>query len=247
MTHDIRRYMNAVQTLTEAAREAYLYHGTAQARLPGIRHDGLLPAEKSRWSKDPFIGNHSIGKIHFVDSFDRAVFYAREASKTRPAILRMPRQAVADLQPDPRERDGAFYSERPVAPEHIERWNGKKWVPLIAIMHEAAPAGDEPYINAHRSGDIIWIDMMGVPDRGKGIGRRYYEQWEANLPPDIKLIRLMAADAGHGPSNGFWEAMGFDYQYAGDDLDYETSHYMWKGVNGHPTPPTVNADEDADE
>lgn len=52
----------------------------------------------------------------------------------------------------------------------------------------------------------------------------------------------MAADTGSGLSNGFWEAMGFNYQYDGESLDYETSQYMWKGVNGHPTPETVWVD-----
>jgi GNAT superfamily N-acetyltransferase len=111
----------------------------------------------------------------------------------------------------------------------------------------ATPKEDNaPYIDAHRSGDVIWIDMMAVPSehRGKGIGRQHYEAWEASLPPDIKLIRLMAADTGEGVSNGFWEAMGFEYQYDGEDLDYETSQSMWKGVNGHETPPTVNVDDD---
>lgn len=106
---------------------------------------------------------------------------------------------------------------------------------------------EKPYIDDHRSGDIMWLDMMAVPVRGQGIGRRYYQQWEAELPKDIKLVRLMAADAGHGLANGFWEKMGFEYQYDGEDLDYETSQYMWKGVNGFPTPETVWVGDDDDE
>lgn len=118
-----------------------------------------------------------------------------------------------------------------------------------AIMLAEAATTSEPYIHAHRSGDTIWIDMMEVPEgqRRKGVGANVYQQWEASLPPDIKLVRLMAADTGSGKSNGFWEAMGFDYQYDGDDLDYETSQYMWKGVNGHPTPPTVIVDGEDDD
>jgi len=129
-TSDLRRWKTLVErweTLGEAVDDAYLYHGTAQARLPNIKRIGLEPAKKSRWSRDPFIGNHSLGKIHFADSFDSAVFYAREASRTRPAILRVPRQAITDLQPDPKEEAGAYYTERPVSPEQIEVWTGKAW------------------------------------------------------------------------------------------------------------------------
>lgn len=115
--------------------------------------------------------------------------------------------------------------------------NIRQWITLVEAM------SDKPYINAHGN-ELVWIDMMWVPpdQRGTGVGRRYYEEWEKALPPSVRLIRLMAADAGDGLSNGFWEAMGFEYQYVGEDLDYETSQYMWKGVNGHPTPPSVDAD-----
>lgn len=119
---------------------------------------------------------------------------------------------------------------------------------FIDIVESAAE--EQPYINAHRSGDIVWIDMMHVPpgQRGKGIGRAFYERWEASLPKDVTLVKLMAADTGEGVSNGFWDAMGFDYQYAGEALGYEASQTMWKGVNGFPTPPTVDVDaEDAEE
>ena len=105
----------------------------------------------------------------------------------------------------------------------------------------------KPYIDAHRSGTIIWIDMMAVPERGQGVGRRYYERWEARLPKDITLIRLEAADAGYGMANGFWEAMGFDYVYTGDGMEgaeQEVKYAMWKGVNGHPTPDPIPLDDD---
>ncbi len=46
----------------------YLYHGTAKARIPYIKRDGLVPSTKSRWSKDPFIGDWSIGKVFFTSS-----------------------------------------------------------------------------------------------------------------------------------------------------------------------------------
>ena len=103
----------------------------------------------------------------------------------------------------------------------------------------------EPYIDAHVSGDVIWIDMIFVPfdQRNKGVGRALYEKWEKELPADITLVRLMAADTGSGQSSDFWDAMGFEFQYDGEDLDYESSQYMWLGVNGHPTPATVLVDD----
>lgn len=85
--------------------------------------------------------------------------------------------------------------------------------------------------------------MMRVPPdkRRQGIGRQYYAKWEAELPKSVKLVRLMAADTGSGKSNGFWEAMGFDYVYDGDAeaMDYETAQAMWKGVNGKPMPKAI--------
>lgn len=39
------------------------------------------------------------------------------------------------------------------------------------------------------------------------------------------------------PSNGFWEALGFEYRWISDDpedLSYETRNEMVKGVNGTP-------------
>lgn len=110
-------------------------------------------------------------------------------------------------------------------------------------------SSNKPYIRAHKSGeDVVWIDMMFVPpdQRGKGLGKQYYEEWESDLPYTVKLVRIMAADTGSGLSNGFWEKMGFEYQYYGTDLPYEVSQYMWKGVNGHPTPPSINVDENSD-
>jgi len=128
----------------------------------------------------------------------------------------------------------------------------RRWITLIE-----APA-ETPSIDAHQSGDTVVIDMMHVPDamRGTGVGRSTYETWEAALPKSVHLVRAWAADTGSGKSNGFWEAMGFDYQYVPtadsevDDQDFWW--WMWKGVNGHPTPPSIpvdtfNDDENDDE
>ncbi len=109
--------------------------------------------------------------------------------------------------------------------------------------------GEEPRISAevHTQHGSAVIHDFYVPRslRGQGVARRFYEQWEADLPSEIECVRLFAADyEGEGNSDGFWEAMGFSYRYDGEDLSYEASHEMWKGVNGHPTPPTVNVDDE---
>lgn len=108
-------------------------------------------------------------------------------------------------------------------------------------------SNDKSYIAAHWANEdqtAIEIEMMlVVGEHGKGEGRRLYEEWEAALPKTVKLVTLFAADYdGSGNSDGFWGKMGFDWVYnAGDacDMDYESTHRMHKGVNGHPTPPTI--------
>jgi hypothetical protein len=106
----------------------FLYHGTAKARMPAILRDGLVPAQRSRWTRDVFIGDWSVGKILFTSTIGRAEFYASQASKSRPVILRVPRVELADAVPDPKETEGNYYIERPVPPTVIEYWNGRKWV-----------------------------------------------------------------------------------------------------------------------
>jgi predicted GNAT superfamily acetyltransferase len=103
-------------------------------------------------------------------------------------------------------------------------------------------------INAHRSGNMIWIDMMHVPTnkRGTGQDRLYYEQWEDALPADIVYIRLIPVDAGNGKADGFWEAMGFDYMYH-DDVDEDIPPDMVKGINGNATPASIEYVPEDDE
>lgn len=124
----------------------------------------------------------------------------------------------------------------------------KRWMMLCE-------AKEQPYINAHQAGEhIIEIEMIHVPEamRGTGVGRATYEKWEAALPKNIHLVTAWAADTGSGKSNGFWEEMGFEYRYVPaadsevDDQDFWW--WMWKGVNGHPTPPSMPIDtfEDGD-
>lgn len=72
-------------------------------------------------------------------------------------------------------------------------------------------------INAHRVGDTLWIDYFEVQTKFKGAGTRAYLDFEKSLPNDIKQIRLVASDAGEGPSHAFWDKMGFDYAFPDDD------------------------------
>jgi GNAT superfamily N-acetyltransferase len=98
---------------------------------------------------------------------------------------------------------------------------------------------DQPYINAHRaSPNTVEIEILYIPlsMRGRGIGRKYFEDWVKDLPNHIHYIVLWAADTGKGRSNHFWEALGFDYQYeCANELDIN-KWWMIKGIHGHPTP-----------
>jgi len=105
---------------------------------------------------------------------------------------------------------------------------------LVEALHRpgnGAPA-EQPYIDAHRVGaHKIEIEMMSVPkaQRGKGVGRRFYEQWEAELPPDIHVVQIWSADTGTGNARGFWESMGFEYRYSNPDdwpVDEDTMDWM---------------------
>jgi len=84
-------------------------------------------------------------------------------------------------------------------------------------------------IQAHREGSTMWLDYFEVPQRGIGLGTREYQRWEQNLPADIKTIRLHASDVGYGPSHGFWDQMGFDYESPDDD------NYMIKRIDRNRT------------
>lgn len=93
-------------------------------------------------------------------------------------------------------------------------------------------------ISSHIAGTTAVIDMIEVPahELRKGRGRAAYEAWERALPPQITHVEVFAADTGSGPSDGFWDALGFSYHFEGPDLTYEEQKIMCRGVNGHPTP-----------
>lgn len=112
---------------------------------------------------------------------------------------------------------------------------------------------DKPYIDAHRSGDTVIIDMMHIPTemRGQGRGRVFYNEWEKSLPSNVRYVKLWACDAGDGHSRGFWDRVGFEamsipekYWNPPDKLS-DSWDWMIKGVNGNPTPePTVYTEKD---
>ena len=104
--------------------------------------------------------------------------------------------------------------------------------PLSAVKEAKEP---ERNIDWHLSedGTVAYLDWIAVPrdERRQGRGTAAYQQWERSLPGSVKTVRLMAADAGDGPSDEFWKAMGFDYDYQGEDwesVDYEARQMMSK-------------------
>lgn len=106
-------------------------------------------------------------------------------------------------------------------------------------------AGLRGTLEYHRQGDSLWIDMFALrpEDRGKGGGRTAWQEFESSIPKDIKVIRLFAGDTGSGLSVGFWEKMGFEFVYA-DESGTEYDQYMWKGVNGNPTPKPLDTPDE---
>ena len=113
-----------------------------------------------------------------------------------------------------------------------------------AVSGNAAGKGE---IGAHREGNVIHIDWFTINEvhRGKGWGRRAYEQWEASLPKDIVRVELNAAqDAGTGRVEQFWVKMGFEFIYNREVYDATIDNAMWKGVNGHPTPKAKDVPEE---
>jgi len=109
----------------------------------------------------------------------------------------------------------------------------------------------EATIEAHRAGDVMWLDWFYLPARcrGEGRGGAAYAEWEGSLPHDITRVRLFAADTGTGRTDGFWERMGFSYVYDTENPDAladDERYTMHKGVNEHPTPPGIWVIDDDD-
>jgi hypothetical protein len=90
------------------------------------------------------------------------------------------------------------------------------WEQGVTESYEYKPT-DGVKIEAHRQGDTLWIDYFEVPVKRKGSGTTEYIKFEKSLPKDIKKIKLIASDAGYGPTHDFWDRMGFNYAYPDED------------------------------
>lgn len=85
------------------------------------------------------------------------------------------------------------------------------------------------------------LDFFVPPDlRRNGAGSKMYREFEADLPDTVKIITLIAADLGTGPTQPYWAARGFvplyDYSNAKDEVSGHLYYFMDKGVNGGPQP-----------
>lgn len=119
---------------------------------------------------------------------------------------------------------------------------------------ELSKKKQKPFIDAHVVGDVAEVELLYVPpnERGKGVAKRLYQRWEKSLPKNVEFVQLEAVDYGDGAgmSNLFWERMGFVYKYdvsEESNVPDEIAYRMWKGVNGHPTPPPTVLERDGDE
>lgn len=104
-------------------------------------------------------------------------------------------------------------------------------------------------VQARRKGAAAEIDYLWIPPgkRGAGAGRDLYQRWERSLPRDIRRVELTPVDYGFGPSDAFWQKMGFSYMYLpAEDPDEEIPRTMVKGVNGNPTPQPIEYDPATD-
>lgn len=125
----------------------HLYHGTSARKLRIITEEGLQPGKKSGWSKEGF-SLHVQGRVFFCDTVSKASFYAGVASERSPAILRVRKDVMTDMQEDAMDSEGCFFVERSVHPSDIEMWSGKAWKRLAEPEPEpeerTADEGMEP-------------------------------------------------------------------------------------------------------
>ena len=119
---------------------SWLYHGTIRERLPNIIQNGLTAQKTSDYSEygdDPELGEWSVGKIFFSLTMREALFYARMAQDFtggHPILLRVPANAVVSPRRDTMGRGKDVYTENPVAPQYIQVWNGKGWLPIVNLQ-----------------------------------------------------------------------------------------------------------------
>lgn len=76
--------------------------------------------------------------------------------------------------------------------------------------------------------NAMYIDWLNIPEdqRGKGLGKKTYYDWENSLPTTIKKVYLHAGDLGTGATKPFWESVGF--KLVDKDEDKPFDHYMVK-------------------
>jgi len=130
-----------------------------------------------------------------------------------------------------REREEEFWEAMPT-PEKLD-------LPEYGAQEVANPNQPPPYtVAAHRRGPTsLYLEWFVIPleDRGKGEGAKRYLEWEAGLPKWVKEIYLHAADSGSGPTDMFWDSVGYDWVYdissdESDDYSYEDQHFMVKKI-----------------
>lgn len=92
---------------------------------------------------------------------------------------------------------------------------------------------DTPYIDTEQDGDRILIHMLYVPQhlRGQGKGRELVNNLLAELPDDVKSVRLKSATLDNGDPMGFWLSFGFKPAY--DCTCKENLNILNLSVNGH--------------
>lgn len=248
------------ETATGTTTGLTLMHGTSTAHLSAIQQRGL---------EYPYLTNNPEVAEYYAQA-------AVDADGGSPAVLRVRVPDTAELRADiPSFQEPLHFVYKKYARDEKEwyqalndgttiTWpeNDADWQTSLRVVGSVIYYGTVEPINiqmnesqegsqvqAHQDGTTLWLDWISVPEpRLAGEGRRVYQQWEASIPADIRLVRLFAADSGEGRSAGFWEKMGFSYVYSskrGDESDFE----MWKGVNGHPAPESIrehseNGDDD---
>jgi len=150
------------------------------------------------------------------------------------------RRRLAELDKEYDRSDNNDFRQREIVKEmelirkelaELEPAPVKAPLSLSDQMRDAVNCSDA--VQSHIQGDTAWIDMIEIPEdkRRSGLGRRYFVAWERSLPDHVSTIRLMAADAGAGPSDDFWLKLGFKWVNNGegwDRLDYKDQKMMVK-------------------
>ncbi len=148
-----------------AAQDPYVYHVTTHGRLPGIATAGLMPNFPRAIGGGGYDA-HAKDRV-FLTSGPGAFFWHSKAQEHAqnvdgnpaddgrvPIVLRAPRKAAGRLYQDALgTRDSgshpAFYNRTGVAPEALEVYNGRGWVPVA--QHASVPAAAAVETDEHGS------------------------------------------------------------------------------------------------